>query len=76
MALGVEKVGEIKSKYNENFDFGSNTVSNYNHKLQRTITMFSYEIQVRFGNKGANLQFNTLVNGVVAGDTAIEFDQH
>jgi hypothetical protein len=69
-------VGEIRSKYDEYFDFGPNTQSNYNHRLQRTINQFPYEVQVRFGNKGANLQFNTLVNGVVAGDTTIEFDQH
>ena len=72
---GVEAVGRIISNYDRNFDFGPNIKSHYSAKLGKTVFRFPFQVQVRFGDKGDNLQFRNLVKGLVVSEAVIEFSK-
>jgi hypothetical protein len=74
--LGVQEVGSIVSEFDKNFDFGPNIETTYNSRLGRTVNAFPHQIQVRFGDKGDNLQFKNLVKGLVVSKAVIEFGRH
>jgi hypothetical protein len=71
--IGVEEVGGITSKFEKDFDFGPSLRTTYNARLGRNVEQFSHQLQVRFGDKGANLQFRNLLNGKVVDEAVIEF---
>jgi hypothetical protein len=75
LAIGVERVGVIKSRFPADFDYGAGTKTKFNSRLDRLVHEFSYEIQVVFGSKGSNLTFNNIVAGRVVSTADIEFDQ-
>ena len=74
--LGVQEVGSIVSKFDRNFDFGPNIETTYNSRLGRKVNQFPHQIQVRFGDKGENLQFKNLVKGLIVSEAVIEFGRH
>jgi hypothetical protein len=74
--LGVDEVGSIVASFDRNYDFGPNIRSTYSFKLGKIVYKFPHQLQVRFGNKGENLQFKILVEGRVVSEAVIEFGQH
>jgi hypothetical protein len=69
-------VGSIVSTFDEGFDYGPCADSAYNARLGKMIYQFSYELQIRFGDKGNNLKFRNLVNGEVMSTAVMEFNRH
>jgi hypothetical protein len=72
----VEKVGTILSAFEENFDYGDKGESTYNVRLGKNVYRMNFQVQVRFGDKGENLQFRTLFNGKAVSKAIIEFPRH
>ncbi|KAH8762343.1 Hsp70 family protein-like protein [Hyaloscypha finlandica] len=72
----VQEVGSIVSKFDRNFDFGPNIETTCNSRLGRKVNQFPHQIQVRFGDKGENLQFKNLVKGLIVSEAVIEFGRH
>jgi hypothetical protein len=64
------------SKFDKDFDYGASSKSKYNSGLKKFVHQFSYNVQVRFGDKGDNLTFRNLVNGEVVSTAVIEFNRH
>ncbi len=73
IVLGVQKVGEIVSDFDKDFDFGLKVVTTYSSRLKRSVSKFPHQVQVRFGDKGENLQFKNLVQGIAVSEAVIEF---
>jgi hypothetical protein len=71
----VDHVGSIASTFDADFDFGTSTQCRYNNKTKKIVHQFSYDVQVRFGDKGDNLTFKSIVNGQEAGSANIKFDR-
>ncbi|RFU34080.1 hypothetical protein B7463_g2225, partial [Scytalidium lignicola] len=71
----VDRVGSIEATFDADFDFGKSTWRRYNHRVKRTVHQFSYDVQVRFGDKGDNLTFKSIANGQEAGSANIKFDR-
>ncbi|KAH8766958.1 Hsp70 family protein-like protein [Hyaloscypha sp. PMI_1271] len=71
----VNHVGSIESTFGADFYFGSSTQCRYNNKSKEIVYQFSYNVQVRFGDKGDNLTFKAIVNGQEAGSAIIKFDR-
>jgi hypothetical protein len=70
----VDRVGSIESTFDADFDFGKKTRSKQN-KEKTLVHQFSYDVQVRFGDKGDNLTFRSIANGKEAGSAKIKFDR-
>jgi hypothetical protein len=71
----VDCVGSVESSFDADFDFSKSTQCRYNRKENRIVYRYSYEVQVRFGDKGDNLTFKSIANGQEAGSANIKFDQ-
>jgi hypothetical protein len=71
----VDRVGSIASTFDADFDFGTSTQCRYNNKNKEIVHQFSYNLQVRFGDKGDNLTFKSIVNDQEAGSASIKFDR-
>ncbi|KAH8804545.1 Hsp70 family protein-like protein [Xylogone sp. PMI_703] len=74
--IRVEEVGVIVSRFGENFNYGRKAESKYNHRLNRMVHNFHFDVQAEFGRKGENLTFKNLVDGEVVSTATIEFDRH
>ena len=64
------------STFDKDFDFGDKAESTYNTRLGKTVYQMNFQVQVRFGDKGENLQFRTLFNGKALSKAIIEFPRH
>ncbi|KAE9364639.1 Hsp70 family protein-like protein [Stipitochalara longipes BDJ] len=71
----VDEVGCIEAYFDRDFDFGPNIRSTWSVKLGRMVYKFPHQVQVRFGDKGENLQFRILVQGRVISEAVIKFGQ-
>jgi hypothetical protein len=71
----VERVGSIESTFDADFDFGTSTQCRYNKQTKEIVHGLSSKVQVRFGDKGVNLIFKSIVNGQEAGLANIKFDR-
>ncbi|TEY40660.1 hypothetical protein BOTCAL_0429g00050 [Botryotinia calthae] len=72
----VKSVGKIPYNFPSDFNFGLNSKSRFNQRLDKMVHEFHFQIQVIFGDRGANLKFKLAVGGRVASDTTIEFPDH
>ncbi len=61
------------STFDKDFDHGKDGESTYNARLGKTVYQMSFQVQVRFGDKGENLQFLTLFNGKTVSKAIIDF---
>ncbi|KAF7872010.1 uncharacterized protein EAF02_009115 [Botrytis sinoallii] len=72
----VKSVGKIPYNFPADFNFGMDSRSRFNQRLDRMVHEFHFQIQVIFGDRGANLKFRLAVGGRVVSDTTIEFPEH
>ncbi|KAM0161858.1 hypothetical protein ACHAPG_002204 [Botrytis cinerea] len=72
----VKSVGKIPYNFPSDFSFGLNSKSRFNQRLDKMVHEFHFQIQVIFGDRGANLKFRLAVGGRVVSDTTIEFPDH
>ncbi len=68
-------VGRVVSEFYKNFEFGPNIKTRYNSRLGKTVNEFPHQVQVRFGDKGDNIQFKNRVKGLVVSEATIKFGQ-
>lgn len=64
------------STFDKDFNYGGSTELTYNVRLGKFMHRMSFEVHVRFKDKGENLQFQTLFNGKVVSKAIIEFPHH
>ncbi|KAH6672241.1 Hsp70 family protein-like protein [Halenospora varia] len=72
----VEEVGSIASVFPADFNYGLSATSKYSTKLHETLHRLSFQVQIRFGDKGENLTFKNLVDGKTVSTAVIEFNRH
>ncbi|KAJ8069444.1 hypothetical protein OCU04_003098 [Sclerotinia nivalis] len=70
---GVKKVGEITYDFPSDFNFDIHSDSRFNPRLKKEVHQFHFQVQVIFGDRGANLQFKMAVGGRLITDTKIDF---
>ncbi|KAF7909369.1 uncharacterized protein EAF01_003087 [Botrytis porri] len=72
----VKSVGKILYNFPADFNFGIDSKSRFNQRLDKMVHEFHFQIQVIFGDRGANLKFRLAVGYRVVSDTTIEFPDH
>ena len=72
----LKKSEELYHTSTATFYFGPNVRSAYKAGLGKTVYKFSFQVEVRFGDKGENLRFNNLVEGKMVSQAVIKFDKH
>ncbi|TGO51695.1 hypothetical protein BOTNAR_0347g00050 [Botryotinia narcissicola] len=72
----VKSVGKIPYSFPADFNFGMDSRSRFNQRLDKMVHEFHFQIQVIFGDRGANLKFRLAVGGRLVSDTTIEFPDH
>ncbi|TGO13106.1 hypothetical protein BTUL_0076g00060 [Botrytis tulipae] len=72
----VKSVGKIRYSFPADFNFGMDSRSRFNQRLDKMVHEFHFQIQVVFGDRGANLKFRLAVGGRLVSDTTIEFPDH
>ncbi|KAF7900053.1 hypothetical protein EAF00_004389 [Botryotinia globosa] len=72
----VKSVGKIPYSFPADFNFGMDSRSRFNQRLEKMVHEFHFQIQVIFGDRGANLKFRLAVGGRLVSDTTIEFPEH
>jgi hypothetical protein len=72
---GIQRVGTVNSTFERGFDLGKSIESKYDEKKNKFLHQITFKVQVKFGNKGDNLSFASVLNGVETGSASIKFDQ-
>ncbi|KAF7955613.1 hypothetical protein EAE96_004539 [Botrytis aclada] len=72
----VKSVGKIPYNFPSDFNFGMDSRSRFNQRLNKMVHEFHFQVLVIFGDRGANLKFRLAVGGRVVCDTTIEFPDH
>ena len=73
MIQGVERVGSIIS-WIDDLDEGKCERS-WNSRLNKHVYRYTYQVQVRFGEKDGMLKFRTVMDGKVVGTADIRYDR-
>ncbi|KAF5877191.1 putative hsp70 family protein [Botrytis fragariae] len=72
----AKSVGRIPYSFPADFNFGMDSNSRFNQRLDKMVHEFHFQIQVIFRDRGANLKFRLAVGGRVVSDTTIKFPEH
>lgn len=70
---GVQQIGKIQCRIPKDDDFGPKIPMKWNEKLREYIQLISFEVQVLFGEKGENLKFSIVLNGVPRASEWVDF---
>ncbi|EDN95710.1 hypothetical protein SS1G_11589 [Sclerotinia sclerotiorum 1980 UF-70] len=70
---GVQEIGQITFHFKSDFDFDAAKESRFIRRLKKYVYQFHFDVQVVFGDKGANLKFRIAVNGRVIATVPIKF---
>ncbi|KAF7862563.1 hypothetical protein EAF04_007436 [Stromatinia cepivora] len=72
-SAGVRMVGEIPYEFTSDFNFDIHSDSRFNPRLNKMVHRFIFQVQVIFGDRGANLKAQIAVGGRLISDTTIYF---